>query len=204
MAKITVTTFLSLDGVMQAPGGPTEDPSGGFQHGGWVIPLFDADLGAFMSSVFSRAESFLLGRKTYEIFAAYWPKADTKDDPVGSALNALPKFVVSRTLNEVHWSGSQLLGPDLIEEVNGLRRRPGEEVQVHGSSELAQSLIENDLVDEYNLLVFPVILGGGRRLFSAAAAPRAMSLTRASTTSQGVLINTYRREGEIVTASVGI
>jgi dihydrofolate reductase len=200
MAELTLTTFLTLDGVMQAPGGPTEDPSGSFPHGGWLVPHADADMGMIMSEIFSKADAFLLGRTTYDIFAAYWPRITSPDDPIASKLNSLPKYVASRTRTKFSWSGTALVR-DIAKEVVVLKKRFPREVQVHGSCGLAQTLIENDLVDEYRLLIFPVILGTGKRLFGAGAVPAALTLVRSNTTSTGVVVSVYRRAGSLRTGS---
>ena len=162
MAELTVTTFLSLDGVIQAPGGPEEDTSDGFAHGGWIFPLADEALGKEIVGIFARADAFLLGRTTYDIFAGYWPKVTDPDDPIASSLNGLPKYVASRTRSSFTWHDSHHLA-DVVAGVAELKRRYPREVQVHGSADLLQTLIEHDLVDEYRLLTFPVTLGGGRR-----------------------------------------
>jgi dihydrofolate reductase len=197
MAELTLTTFLTLDGVMQAPGGPTEDPSGGFPHGGWLVPHFDADTGTTMIEIFSKVDAFLLGRTTYDIFSAYWPKVTDPDD---SKLNTLPKFVASRTRTSFSWSGSSHI-QDVVKEVPGLKQRFAREVQVHGSCGLAQTLIENDLIDEYRLFTFPVILGTGKRLFGAGAVPAAVTLVRSHTTGSGVVVSVYRRAGSLKTGT---
>lgn len=194
MSRLTMTTFLTLDGVMQAPGAPAEDTSGGFNHGGWLVPYFDADLGSFISQVFARADAFLLGRGTYQIFAAHWPRVTDPADPIATALNELPKHVASRTLDKVEWSNSSLVR-DVALEVAELKGRYARELQVHGSSGLAQALIEHDLVDEYNLIVFPLVLGTGKRLFGAGAIPAALELASTRTSSTGVVITTYGRAG---------
>ena len=197
MGELTLTTFLTLDGVMESPGGPTEDPSGGFPHGGWLVPHFDADTGTAMTEIFSKVDAFLLGRTTYDIFSAYWPKVT---DPDASKLNTLPKFVASRTRTSFSWSGSSHI-QDVVKEVPGLKQRFAREVQVHGSCGLAQTLIENDLIDEYRLLTFPVILGTGKRLFGAGAVPAAVTLVRSHTTGSGVVVSVYRRAGSLKTGS---
>ena len=200
MAELTLTTFLTLDGVMQAPGGPTEDPSGGFQYGGWLVPHFDDDTGTTMNEIFAKADAFLLGRTTYDLFSAYWPKVTDPGDPIASKLNLLPKFVASRTRTTFSWSGSSHIR-DVVKEVPDLKQRFAGEVQVHGSCGLAQTLIENDLIDEYRLLTFPVILGSGRRLFGAGAVPAAVTLVRSHTTGSGVVVSVYRRAGSLKTGS---
>lgn len=195
MAKLTITTFLTLDGVMQAPGGPREDPSGGFEHGGWLVPYADGDMGQFMTEVFARADAFLIGRGTYEIFAAHWPRVTDPGNPVATALNQLPKYVASKTLAEASWNNSTLVR-DVVGQVASLKREYAREVQVHGSAGLVQTLIANDLVDEYHLLTFPVVLGTGKRLFGAGAVPSALGLRETRTTSTGVTICTYERRGK--------
>jgi len=194
MSKLTITTFLTLDGVMQAPGGPKEDTSGGFPHGGWLVPYADPDMGKFMTEVFDRADAFLLGRTTYQVFAAHWPRVTDPADPIASRLNKLPKHVASKTLEKVEWSNSSLVR-DVVGEVSALKGRYARELQVHGSSSLAQTLIRHDLVDEYNLLVYPVVLGTGKRLFGTGTVPAALKLASTRTTSTGVIITTYQRAG---------
>jgi dihydrofolate reductase len=202
MARLAVTTFVTLDGVMQAPGGPDEDRSGNFEHGGWVVPHFDDETGAYMVEVFDRAGSFLLGRKTYEIFAGYWPNVTDENDPIASGLNSLPKFVASRSLERADWEGSTVIR-DVSAEVAALKEQPGGELQVHGSGDLIQSLIERDLVDAYNVLTFPVVLGTGKRLFPEGVPPRALKLTESRTTPNGVVISSYERAGEPTYGTVG-
>lgn len=194
--RLTLHTFLTLDGVMQAPGGPTEDPSGGFEHGGWLVPYADEDMGNAMAGWFENADAFLLGRRTYEIFAASWPTVTNPDDPIASKLNALPKHVASRTLDDVSWNGARLIEGDVAEQVAALKREPGRELQVHGSGNLGQTLIQNDLVDEYRLLVYPVLLGEGRRLFADGTVPAALRLVDSRTTSAGVTLSTYESAGK--------
>ena len=196
MAKLTLTTFVSLDGVMQAPGGTGEDTTGGFEYGGWVVPFADEGMGAFADEVFDRAGAFLLGRRTYDIFAAYWPKVTDPQDPIASRLNTLPKHVVSTTLTDPAWENTTVISGDVPAEVARLKERTAEgELQVHGSGTLAQTLLAHDLIDEVNLLVFPVHLGSGRRLFPDGGQPTAFELIGARTTGSGIAIHTYRPAG---------
>ena len=195
MSKLTMTTFLTIDGVMQAPGGPPEDPSGGFSYGGWLVPFFDEVTGKFMTEVFERADAFLLGRTTCQIFANHWPRVTDPADPIASKLNALPKHVATKTLDRVEWNNSSLVR-DVVSDVATLKARYARELQVHGSAGLAQTLIEHDLVDEYHLLVFPVVLGSGKRLFAAGAVPAKMKLLHTRTTSTGTIIASYARAGK--------
>ncbi|MGW7314884.1 dihydrofolate reductase family protein [Streptomyces sp. NPDC054854] len=204
MGKLTLTTFLTLDGVMQAPGGPQEDTTGGFEYGGWLAPFADEGMGEFMTEVFDRAGAFLLGRRTYEIFAGYWPKQTDPTDPIAGPLNALPKYVASTTLKEPAWAGTTVVdGEHLQAEVVRAKDAMDGELQVHGSGQLAQWLLARDLVEELNLLTFPVFLGGGRRLFSTGGLPTAFELTASRTTTSGTAINTYRPTGRAAFGTVG-
>jgi dihydrofolate reductase len=202
MRPLVVTQFLTLDGVAQAPGGPDEDTSGGFRYGGWVVPHFDESMGEQINTWFAGAQDFLLGRGTYEIFAAWWPKAPTEDDPVARALNTLPKHVVSRTLQSVDWDGARLIEGDVVDAVRALKAADGGELQVHGSPGLTQTLLAADLVDELRLIVFPVTLGTGKRLFGEGTAPRGWRLTSATGTPTGALIATYQRAGDVDTGTM--
>ena len=202
MGKLVVTTFVTLDGVMQAPGGPDEDRSGDFEHGGWLVPHFDDDTGSFMVEVFERSGSFLLGRKTYEIFSGYWPHQTDENDPIASRLNALPKYVASRSLEQADWQGSTVIR-DVPTEVAKLKEAEDGEVQVHGSGNLIQTLIEHDLVDRYNVLTFPVVLGTGKRLFPDGVTPAGLRLADSRTTGTGVVISAYESAGKPTYGTVG-
>ena len=193
--NLTVTTFLSVDGVYQGPGGPDEDRRDGFTRGGWVVPHFDEETGRFMNDVFEQVDAFLLGRRTYDIFAASWPKATDPDDPVAGKLNTLPKYVASTTLTDPEWGPTTVLTGDVPAAVAELKRQPGRELQVHGSGQLVRFLLENDLLDRLNLLVFPVIVGAGRRLFPESGMATGLSLDESRTTPSGVTISVYRPTG---------
>lgn len=194
--RLTLTTFLSLDGVMQAPGGPDEDRSGNFPHGGWLVPYFDEDLGRIVTDVFAQTDAFLLGRKTYEIFAAHWPRVTDPNDPVATALNRLPKYVVSRTLDKAEWHNSTVIRRDIVKQIADLKRRHERDILIQGSSDLLQTLLANDLVDEYRLVHFPVVLGSGKRLFGSGTVPSALALVDTRATRTGVVVNTYRPSGK--------
>ena len=194
--KLTVTTFVSVDGVMQGPGGPEEDRAGGFERGGWLVPHFDDETGQFMDETFRRVDAFLLGRRTYEIFAGSWGKmADPGDNPVAVGLNTLPKYVASTTLTDPQWANTTVLSDDVATAVRELKAQPGRELQVHGSGTLVRWLLDNDLVDELNLVVFPVIVGDGTRLFAAKSLDTALELVESRTTPKGATIQVYRNAG---------
>jgi dihydrofolate reductase len=195
--RLTLHTFLTLDGVMQAPGGPEEDPDGGFGYGGWSFPYGDEGFGAAMTGWFEHASAFLLGRKTYQIFSGHWPRVTDPGDPIATKLNALPKYVASTTLASADWQHSSVLSGDVATEVAKLKEQPGDELQVHGSGGLAQTLIDHDLIDEYRLLVFPVHLGSGKKLFRDGAKAAALRLITATTTGTGVVIATYQPDGPV-------
>jgi dihydrofolate reductase len=195
MRKLVVSTFLTLDGVMQAPGGPEEDPSEGFTHGGWSVNYWDDLMGQTMGEAMGKPFDLLLGRKTYEIFAAHWPHAG--DQPGADELNSATKYVASRTLDKVEWQNSNLLEGDVAEQVARLKDEAGPEIQVHGSSDLIQTLLEHDLVDDFRLMIFPVVLGGGKRLFASGAIPAGLKLAQTKTSTTGVLLTTYERGGAI-------
>jgi len=191
--QLTLTTFLSLDGVMQGPGGPAEDPSGGFKQGGWMVPYADEAMDRFVTDWFAAADAFLLGRTTYEIMAGYWPQVT--DDEVARKLNGLPKYVVSKTLDKVMWNNSTQIKGEPVEEVIRLKGEAGRELQVHGSGKLAQTLIRHGLIDEYRLWFHPVVLGRGKRLFAEGQPPIALKLIETKTTGTGVVIHVYQPAG---------
>jgi len=203
MAELTLTTFLTLDGVMQAPGTPDEDRSGNFPYGGWLVPHADEDMGKTIAEIFSKADAFLLGRTTYDIFAAYWPRVTDAENLIASKLNTLPKYVASRTRTSFSWNETTLIH-DVIKDIVSLKERFRREVQVHGSCGLAQTLIQNDLIDEYRLLIFPVLVGTGKRLFGPGTAPAALTLVKSNTTSKGVVVNIYRRGESFRTGSFAL
>jgi dihydrofolate reductase len=202
MRPLVVTTFVTMDGVMQAPGGPGEDPSGGFGHEGWLVPHFDEALGEQMNQWFAGAQDFLLGRTTYEIFYGSWPQM-ISDDPVSQGLNFKKKYVASRTLSSVEWETAELLQGEVGDAVRALKAEDGGELQVHGSAGLIQTLLREDLVDQLRLVVFPVVLGEGKRLFGDGAIPRTWRLTSQATSSTGALMLGYERVGEVETGAVG-
>jgi dihydrofolate reductase len=191
MRMLRVIEFLSLDGVMQAPGAADEDTEGGFHHGGWQRPYFDDVLGATAAEGMAETDGYLFGRKTYEKMAAYWPTAP-EDDPYGRHMNSTPKYVASRTLQDVEWQNSTLITGDVAEEVARLKKQPGKNIAVLGSGDLVQTLLEHDLVDEFFLAVYPVVLGSGKRLFREADQVRKLSLVDSKPTSTGGVILTYR------------
>ena len=202
MRKIIVSTFLSLDGVMQAPGGPGEDPEGGFDQEGWSVNYWDERMGEIMTEFMGTPFDLLLGRKTYEIFAAHWPHAS--DDEGAGPLNAATKHVVSTTLASADWSPSVLIGKDVVERITRLKQEDGPDLQVHGSSRLIQTLIAHDLVDEYHLLIFPLLLGKGKRLFGDGVIPAGLRLIDTKTSTTGVIIATYERAGNITHGSFAL
>ena len=193
--KLTIETFLTLDGVMQAPGGPEEDPTGGFTHGGWSVKYWDETMVARVGESMSRPFDLLLGRKTYEIFAAHWPSVT--NDPIAEGLNRATKHVASRSLTSVNWAGSRLIRGDLAEAVARLKQQDGPEIQVHGSSNLIQTLLMHDLIDELRLWIFPLVLGTGKRLFDDGAMPTGFRLLDCTTSGTGVIISRLERTGAI-------
>lgn len=204
MRKLVVGTFLTLDGVMQAPGGPDEDPEGGFAHGGWLVPFFDDRLLEVMTAWATQAGAFLLGRKTYQMFAASWPTATDPGDAIANALNTRPKYVASRTLTNVEWNNSSLLRGDVAAAVARLKAQDGGEVQVHGSGHLLQTLFRHDLVDTLRLWQFPVVLGAGKRLFADGAIPLSFRLVDTQVNGLGAVLHVYERAGALRYGEVNV
>ena len=197
MRKIIVLTFVTLDGVMQAPGGPTEDTSGNFTRGGWTVPYFDEFLGQVMTEQMGRPFDLLLGRKTFEIFASYWPQHPDE----GPGINNATKYVASNTLSKHDWSKSVFLKGDVAEEIKKLKEQDGPELQVHGSANLIQTLLKHDLIDEFWLKIFPVTLGPGKRLFDQGTIPAAFTLIDSKSSPSGVIVASFKRAGDIKTGS---
>ena len=201
MRKLVVTTFLTLDGVMQAPGGPEEDPSEDFAFGGWSFSYFDDAMGEIMDGIMGKPFDLVLGRKTYEVFAGFWPNAP--EEAGGKPLNDATKHVASRTLTTLDWANSVLIEGDVPQAVAALKQQDGPELQVHGSSNLLQTLLRYELIDEFHLHTFPVVVGGGKRLFGEGTTPSGLKLVDSRTTSTGVVSGTYVPTGPIVTGSFG-
>lgn len=204
MRKLVVLAFITLDGVMQAPGGPEEDPTGGFRHGGWVFPYFDDFLGKVMDGQMGHPFDLLLGRRTYEIFAAHWPHVPTDDDPIAAGINHAKKYVASKTLTKLEWSNSELIKGDVANEVGKLKAQDGPEIQVHGSGNLIQTLLAHDLVDELRLKIFPITLGRGKRLFAGGTTAAGFTLLESRSSPSGVIVATYGRNGEVKTGSFAL
>lgn len=200
---LVVGTFLTLDGVMQTPGSPDEDRDGGFEHGGWLVNYYDERMGEILDSQFAEVDALLLGRKTYEIFASYWPNVDTENDYLATKLNSMPKYVASRTLDAAEWNNSTLLSGDIAKAIEDLKKERRDTILVQGSANLIQTLLVHDLVDEFRLWVFPLVLGEGKRLFGDGTVPANLELTAAETSSTGVQILQYDRAGEIEYGLVG-
>ena len=196
MRKLVVTTFMTLDGVMQAPGGPEEDPGGGFEHGGWSVGYWDERMGELALEIHLAAGGVLFGRRTYEILGSHWPRVGD-DDPMAAKLNAVPKYVASRTLDTLEWANSSLLDGDVPDAVGRLKEEDGDPLLVIGSSGLIQTLIQHDLVDTFKVWTFPVVLGEGKRLFGEGAIPAGLELNDIQTSTTGVTVATYERAGAI-------
>jgi dihydrofolate reductase len=202
MRKLIASTFTSLDGVMQAPGGPAEDPSGNFTLGGWLFAFMDAAMDISAAGFDGKDRELVLGRKTYEIFEAYWPY-QAVDDPIARTLNAAKKHVASRTLKSLQWNNSSLLGADVVAAISALKAQPGHDLQIIGSGNLIQTLHAASLIDEYNVWVFPVVLGHGKRLFENGARPCALRLVATKVSTTGVVMSTYVPAGDILPGSLG-
>lgn len=202
MRKVIILTFVSLDGVMQAPGGPQEDTSGGFKYGGWTFPYFDEFSGKLMGEQMGHPFDLLLGKKTYDIFAAYWPHQDEKN-PVTEPFNRAKKYVASHEPFTPTWVNTEVLQGDAAEAVRKLKAQDGPELQVHGSGNFVQTLLKNDLVDELWLKIFPVTLGPGKHLFAEGTIPAAFTLRDAKISPKGVIFANYERAGEVETGSFG-
>ena len=202
--KLTVQTFLTLDGVMQAPGGPEEDPSDGFIHGGWQAPFPDPAVGEFVTKLNSHASAFLFGRKTFEIFRGYWPDQTEPDNRIATAINSLPKHVVSRSLSDADatWRGehpdtAHLVTGDVVAAVQALKEEPGDELQVWGSGHLLQTLLQHRLVDRFRLMTYPLVLGSGRRLFDEHLQPATLRPVDLTVSELGIVIGTYEPAGPV-------
>lgn len=207
--KLTVQTFLTLDGVMQAPGGPAEDPSDGFAHGGWQAPFPDPVVGEHVVELTSHASAYLFGRRTFDIFRGHWPDHTDPDDPIATAINSRPKHVVSRSLSAdtVTWRGqhpdtARLVDGDVVDAVRALKEEPGDELQIWGSGNLLQTLLRHRLVDRLCLMTFPVVLGSGRRLFEGGSLPATMRPVEVTVTDLGVVLGTYEPDGPVVTGQM--
>jgi dihydrofolate reductase len=199
MRKIIVLEFVTLDGVIQAPGGPQEDTEGSFEYGGWVVPYADERFGAIMEEQMAETRALLLGRKTYEIFASYWPTHESE----WPGINSATKYVVSGSLTESLWDNTVILKDNVVEQIRSLKRQDGPDLQVYGSSRLLQTLFKHDLVDELWLKIFPVTLGTGKRLFGEGTIPAAFKLTHSESTPGGIISASYERDGDVKTGSFG-
>lgn len=200
MRKVVAAAFVSLDGVMQAPGGPPEDPTGGFTLGGWTVNYWDEAMGQFMGGIFTNPFELLLGRKTYEIFAAHWPFVG-EDDPIGKVFNTVIKYVATTSTEPLTWTNSVALRGDTVTEITRLKQQDGPVLLTQGSSGLLQTLLAHDLIDEFRLLTFPLILGPGKRLFGKGAKPGALKLTANSVSTTGVIMSVYEPAGAIKTGT---
>lgn len=202
MRKLIVLSFITLDGVMQAPGGPDEDPTGSFTYGGWAAGYWDDFIGMVMGEQMSKPFDLLLGRRTYEIFAAHWPYIE--DDPFADKLNGAKKYVASTTMEKPDWNNSTLITGNVVEQIKRLKAQDGPVLQVHGSGNLIQTLLKHDLVDEFRLKIFPVTIGSGKRLFADGTMPASFKLLDSKTSTTGVIIAAYKREGEVKRGSFAL
>ena len=201
MRELIVNTFLTLDGVMQAPGGPQEDPTGGFTFGGWTFPHFDQALGGAMGEIFGRPFDLLLGRKTYDIFAAYWPYVTDPNHPIAGPFNKVTKYVASRSKPKLAWQNSEWLGADTVAALKRLKGGDRPDLLVQGSGDFMQTLWKNGLVDEFSVLTFPVVLGTGKRLFGSGTTPSGLKLIKSQSFPTGVIVANYRPDGAVKTGS---
>lgn len=202
MRKLVVLSFITLDGVMQAPGAPEEDRTGDFNYGGWVVGYWDDFIGRIIGKQMGQAFDLLLGRRTYEIFAAHWPFV--KNDPMGDKLTAAKKYVVSNTMKSPAWANSFVISGDIVPQIKQLKEKDGPQLQVHGSGNLIQTLLKHDLVDEFHLKIFPVVIGNGKRLFSDGTIPAGFTCVDSATSPAGVVIATYVSAGDIKTGSFAL
>jgi dihydrofolate reductase len=202
--KLTAQTFLTLDGVMQAPGGPDEDRDGGFAYGGWSFPFWDETMQRLIVEHTNWADILLLGRRTYQIFASHWPRVTDPNDPIAAKLNSVRKVVASRTLTHADWHNTTVISGDVAAAVAKLKEEPGNEIQVSGSSDLLQTLLKHDLVDELRLWIFPVVAGAGKRLFGDGTLPASLRLIDATVSSTGVAIHRYERAGKLEVGSFAL
>jgi dihydrofolate reductase len=207
--ELTVQTFLTLDGVMQAPGGPDEDPSDSFTYGGWQAPFEDPELGEFILELNTHASAFLFGRRTFDIFRGYWPDQTDPANPIAATINSLPKYVVSDSLREsgASWRGefadtAHLVSGDVVHAVRALKEQPGDELQIWGSARLLRSLLRHDLVDRFRLMTFPLVIGSGRRLFGEGLLPTTMHPVSVTGTVAGVVIGVYEPAGPVQTGQM--
>jgi dihydrofolate reductase len=201
--RLTVQTFLTLDGVMQAPGGPEEDPSDSFGHGGWQAPFPDPAVGEFVTALNEHASAFLFGRRTFDIFRGYWPDQTEPGNAIATAINSLPKHVVSRSLDAATWRGehpntAHLVAGDVVAAVRALKEEPGDELQIWGSSDLLRTLLRHQLVDRFRLMTFPLLLGSGRRLFDEGLLPTTMRPVELTVTDLGIVLGTYEPSGPVL------
>ncbi|WP_422036272.1 dihydrofolate reductase family protein [Reyranella sp.] len=203
MRKIAAGAFVSLDGVMQAPGGPEEDPTGGFEHGGWTVPYWDEPMGQFMDACFSKPFDLLLGRRTYEIFAAHWPFVGD-DDPIGRVFNEVTKYVATSSTSPLTWNNSVALTGDVVAEIARLKQGTGPVLLTQGSSVLLQTLLAHDLIDELRLLTFPLVLGHGKKLFGPGSKAGALKLAESSVSTTGVTMGVYARAGAVTTGTFAL
>ena len=200
--RLTATTFVTMDGVMQSPGAPEEDPRNGFDLGGWLPPHFGEALGQYMNEVFDAADAFLLGRFSYQAMAGFWPQVNDPANRVAVQFNSCPKYVVTETLADLSWAGSVPLRGDIPKQVAELKQTPGRELQIHGSGALVRSLMPHGLIDAYRLVIFPVVLGRGQRLFADGTPPATMRLVDTRSTGSGVVMHTYEAAGAPAFGSV--